>query len=99
MRLKEGKVDADRVRGATQNWATLARGFPNFSQFSRIVTRVNLKDGAIFADPAESAAPFGELPWFDRGVTGLVVKGNKVQEAVIPAGTAGGNFSGDQGLF
>jgi hypothetical protein len=93
MMLKEVKVDADMVLVATQNWGTLVRSFPNFSQFSRIVTRVNLKDGAIFADPAEPAAPFGQLPWFDRGVTGLVVKGSKVQEAVIPAGTAEDNLS------
>jgi len=93
MMLKEAKVDADMVLVATQNWGTLVRGFPNFSQFSRIVTRVNLKEGAIFADPAEPAASFGELPWFDRGVTGLVVKGSKVQEAVIPAGTADDNLS------
>ena len=93
MMLKEVKVDADMVLVATQNWGTLVRSFPNFSQFSRIVTRVNLKDGAIFADPAEPAAPFGELPWFDRGVTGLAVKGSKVQEAVIPAGTADDNLS------
>ena len=93
MMLKEVKVDADMVLVATQNWATLVRGFPNFSQFSRIVTRVNLKDGATFADPAEPAAPFGELPWFDRGVTGLAVKGSKVQEAAIPVGTAEDNLS------
>jgi len=93
MMLREVKVDADMVMVATQNWQTLARGFPNFSQFSRILTRVNLKDGVVFADPAEPAAPFGELPWFDRGVTGLAVKGSKVQEAVIPAGTADDNLS------
>jgi hypothetical protein len=93
MMLKEVKVDADMVLVATQNWATLVRGFPNFSQFSRIVTRVNLKDAAVFADPAEPAAPFGELPWFDRGVTGLAVKGSKVQEAAIPPGTADDNLS------
>jgi len=93
MMLREVKVDADMVMVATQNWQTLARGFPNFSQFSRILTRVNLKEGVVFADPAEPAAPFGELPWFDRGVTGLAVKGSKVQEAVIPAGTADDNLS------
>jgi hypothetical protein len=93
MMLKEAKVDADMVLVATQNWATLASRFPNFSQFSRIVTRVNLKEGAVFADPAEPAAPFGELPWFDRGVTGLAVKGSKVQEAAIPAGTPEDNLS------
>jgi Domain of Unknown Function with PDB structure (DUF3857)/Transglutaminase-like superfamily len=93
MMLKEVKVDADMVLVATQNWATLVRSFPNFSQFSRIITRVNLKDGALFADPAEPAAPFGELPWFDRGVAGLAVKGTKVLEAVIPPGTAEENLS------
>ncbi len=93
MMLKEVKVDADMVLVATQNWDTLARGFPNISQFSRIVARVNFKDGIVFADPAEPAAPFGELPWFDRGVTGLAVKGSKVQEAAIPAGTPDDNLS------
>jgi hypothetical protein len=91
--LKEVKVDSDMVLVATQNWQTLARGFPNRSQFSRIVTRLNFKDGAIFADPADSAAPFGEVPWFDRGVQGLAVKGSKVQEAVIPAGAVDDNVS------
>ena len=91
--LKEAKVDADMVLVATQNWQTLVRGFPNFSQFSRIVTRLNFKDGAVFADPADAAAPFGELPWFDRGVLGLAVKGSKVQEAIIPSGTPDDNVS------
>ena len=93
MMLREVKVDADMVAVATQNWQTLLRGFPNFSQFSRIVTRVNFKDGATFADPAEPAAPFGELPWFDRGVAGFAVKGTKVQEALIPVGTPEENLS------
>jgi hypothetical protein len=91
--LKEVKVDADMVLVATQNWQTLVRGFPNFSQFSRIVTRLNFKEGAIFADPADSACPFGDLPWFDRGIQGLAVKGNKIQEAPIPAGTMDDNVS------
>jgi hypothetical protein len=91
--LKEVKVDSDMVLVATQNWQTLSRGFPNRSQFSRIVTRLNFKDGAVFADPADAAAPFGDVPWFDRGVQGLAVKGSKVQEAVIPAGTAEDNVS------
>jgi hypothetical protein len=91
--LKEVKVDSDMVLVATQNWQTLVRGFPNRSQFSRIVTRLNFKDGVVFADPADAASPFGEVPWFDRGVHGLAVKGTKVQEAVIPAGTLDDNVS------
>jgi hypothetical protein len=91
--LKEVKVDSDMVLVATQNWQTLVRGFPNRSQFSRIVTRLNFKDGAVFADPADSAAPFGEVPWFDRGVQGLAVKGSRVQDAVIPAGAVDDNVS------
>ena len=91
--LKEAKVDADMVLLATQNWQTLAREFPNISQFSRIITRLNFKEGAIFADPADPAAPFGELPWFDRGVVGLAVKGTKVQEVMIPAGSPEDNLS------
>jgi hypothetical protein len=91
--LKEAKIDSDMVLVATQNWQTLVRGFPNRSQFSRIVTRLNFKDGAVFADPADAAAPFGELPWFDRGVQGLAVKGSKVQEAVISAGAVDDNVS------
>ncbi len=91
--LKEEKIDSNMVLVATQNWQTLVRGFPNRSQFSRIVTRLNFKDGAIFADPADAAAPFGDLPWFDRGVQGLAVKGSKVQDALIPAGTVDDNVS------
>jgi hypothetical protein len=91
--LKEVKIDSDMVLVATRNWQTLVRGFPNRSQFSRIVTRLNFKDGAVFADPADAASPFGDVPWFDRGVQGLAVKGSKVQEAVIPAGTVDDNVS------
>ncbi len=91
--LKEVKVDAELVLLATQNWQTLTGNFPNFSQFSRVVTRVNFKDGSVFADPADAGAPFGELPWFDRGVLGLVVKGSKIQQAPIPAGSPDDNLS------
>jgi len=91
--LREVKVDADMVLAATQNWDTLVRAFPNFSQFSRIVTRLNFKDGVEFADPADAAAPFGDLPWFDRGVQGLAIKGSKIQDAMIPAGTVENNVS------
>lgn len=91
--LREEKIDADMVLLATQNWGTLVRAFPNFSQFSRVITRLNLKSGVVFADAADPAAPFGELPWYERGITGLEVKGNKVQEAPIPAGTVDDNAS------
>ena len=91
--LKEVKVDSDMVLVATKNWQTVTSGFPNRSQFSRIVTRVNFKDGGIFADPADAAAPFGEVPWFDRDLHGLAVKGRKVQDAVIPAGAVDDNVS------
>ena len=91
--LKEVKVDAELVLVATQNWQTLTGNFPNYSQFSRLITRVNFKDGAVFADPADTGAPFGELPWFDRGVLGLVVKGSKVQQIPIPAGSPEDNIS------
>ena len=91
--LKEVKVDADLVLVAAQNWQTLARPFPNRSQFSRAITRVNLKETTVFADPADGAAPFGELPWYERGVVGLAVKGSRVQEAPIPSGTPEDNLS------
>jgi hypothetical protein len=91
--LREEKIDADMVLLATQNYDSLVRSFPNFSQFSRIVTRINLKSGVVFADPADSAAPFGELPWYERAVIGMAVKGSKIQEAQIPAGTPDDNVS------
>ncbi len=91
--LKEVKVDADLVLVATQNYQTLVKQFPNLSQFSRLIARVNLKDGPVFADAADSAAPFGDLPWFEKGVLGMAVKGSKLQEAPIPAGVADDNLS------
>jgi hypothetical protein len=91
--LREAKVDADFVLLATQNWETLVRSFPNRNQFSRAITRVDLKDGPVFADPADAAAPFGDLPWYERGVLGLAVKGSKIQEAAIPAGSEDDNVS------
>jgi hypothetical protein len=91
--LHEVKIDADMVLAATPNWWSLVRVFPNFSQFSRLVTRLNFKDGVGFADPADPAAPFGELPWFDRGVLGLAIKGSKIQDALTPTGTLEDNVS------
>lgn len=91
--LREVKIDADMVLAATQNWESLVKVFPNFSNFSRIVTRLNFKDGFAFADPADSAAPFGDLPWFDRGVLGLAIKGSKIQDAMLPPGTMDDNVS------
>ena len=91
--LKEVKVDADIALVAAQNWRTLAVQFPNRSQFSGVITRVNLKEGAIFTDPSDPAAPFGELPWFERGITAMVVDGKKMQQVAIPAGVPEENLS------
>ena len=91
--LKEVKVDADLVLVATQNWQTLVKQFPDLNQLSRMFVRVNLKEGPVFADAADSAAPFGELPWFERGVPGMAVKGTKVQDVQIPAGSPDDNVS------
>jgi len=91
--LKEAKIDSDFVLVATQNWQTLTKEFPNFSQLSRLIVRINLKDGPVFADAASASAPFGDLPWFEKGITGLVVKGNKIQEAPIPLGSLDDNTS------
>jgi hypothetical protein len=94
--LKEVKVDADLVVVATQNWQTLVKQFPALNQLSRVFVRVNLKEGPVFADAADAAAPFGELPWFERGVPGMVVKGTKVQNVEIPAGLPEDNVSASQ---
>jgi hypothetical protein len=91
--LKEVKVDADLVVAATQNWQTLVKQFPDLNQLSRMLVRVNLKEGPVFADAADAAAPFGELPWFERGVPGMVVKGTKVQDVQIPQGSPDDNVS------
>ncbi|HVA94642.1 MAG TPA: DUF3857 domain-containing protein [Candidatus Dormibacteraeota bacterium] len=94
--LREAKVNTDMVLVATRNWESLATRFPNYSQFSRAITRLNFKDGAVFADPADPASPFGEVPWFDRGVLGLAVKGNNIQEAPIPEGSMDENISSEK---
>lgn len=91
--LREAKVDADMVLVATRDYESLVRAFPNLYQFSRIITRLNFKDGAVFVDPADAAAPFGEVPWFERGIQGLAVKGSKIQEANIADGTIDDNVS------
>ena len=91
--LRETKIDADLVLLATQNWQALIPAFPNRTQFARAITRVNLKDAPVFADPADAAAPFGELPWFERGIMGMAVKGGKIQQSPIPAETVDENTS------
>lgn len=91
--LKDVKVDADLVVVATQNWQTLVKQFPDLNQLSRMFVRVNLKEGPVFADAADSAAPFGELPWFERGVPGMAVKGTKVQDVQVPVGVPEDNVS------
>lgn len=97
--LKEAKINAEMVLLATQNDQMIIHEFPNLSQLTRIITRVDFKDGVIFADPADPAAPFGELPWFDRGVLGLIVKGSKIQEAPIPSGSPDANVSTTSATF
>jgi hypothetical protein len=98
--LKEVKVDANLVLIGAQNWqGSIIKSFPNLGQFSRIVTRVNLKDGSIFVDPSEAAAPFGELPWFEKGVTGVLVKGSKVEDTPVPAGAPEDNLSSTKTTF
>jgi hypothetical protein len=91
--LKEVKVDADLVLVSTQNWQTLVKQFPALNQISRMFVRVNLKEGPVFADAADAAAPFGELPWFEKGVPGMLVKGTKIQDVEIPAGSPEDNVS------
>ena len=91
--LKEAKVDADFVLMATRNSQTLITQFPNLPQFTRAIVRVNLKEGPVFADAADAAAPFGDLPWFERGVTGMAIKGNKLAPTPIPAGSPEDNLS------
>jgi hypothetical protein len=98
--LREVKVDANLVLIGAQNWQSqIVKSFPNLRQFSRVVTRINLKDGPIFVDPSDSAAPFGELPWFERGVTGVEIKGSKVQDTPIPAGSPDDNLSSTKTTF
>jgi transglutaminase-like putative cysteine protease len=91
--LKGAKVDADLVLLATKNYQTLIAKFPNLSQFSRVIVRVNLKDGAVFADAADAAVPFGDLPWFEKGISGMVVEGSKLVPTPIPQGTSDENVS------
>jgi hypothetical protein len=91
--LKEVKVDADLVLVTASNWDQLIADFPNFAQFSRAIVRINFKDGPVFADASEAGAPFGELPWYEHDIVGLVVKGSKIQQTKIPAGTADNNLS------
>src|SRR4029077_5888026 len=97
--LKDVKVDADLVLVATHNWQTLFKQFPNLNQFSRLIVRVNLKEGPVFADAAAASAPFGDLPWFEKGVLGMAVKGTKLQEAPIPAASVDQNVSASKFSF
>jgi hypothetical protein len=82
--VREVNVDADLVLIAARNWQTLVGEFPNLSQFSHVITRLNLKEGISAVDAADPGAPFGELPWFETGILGIVVKGNKSQAIGIP---------------
>jgi len=78
---------------ATSNWESLTPDFPNMEQFARLIVRVNFKDGPVYADAAYTGAAFGELPWFEKGITGMVIKGSKLQQAVIPTGGPEDNLS------
>ena len=92
--LKEVKVDSDYGFGRHARTGRPWRvAFPNRSQFSRIITRLNFKDGAVFADPADAAVALRRVALVRSGVHGLAVKGSKVQETAIPAGTADDNVS------
>jgi hypothetical protein len=90
--LREVKLDADPVLIATRDSQSLTGSFPNISQFTRMLTRIRFKDGVVIADPGEPAAAFGELPWFDQGVVGIAINGNKAEEAPIPFGAPESNM-------
>ena len=80
--LREAKLDADLVLVASRNWQTLAFKFPNFSQFSKIITRINFKQGAVVVDASNPASPFGSLPWFEQGIPGLVAKSGRMEQRI-----------------
>jgi hypothetical protein len=90
--LREVKIDADPVLVAARDAQSLNGKFPNLVQFTGMVTRIRLKGvkdpkdatGVIIADPADPAAPFGEMAWYNQGILGVAVNGGKAEEAVIP---------------
>jgi uncharacterized protein DUF3857 len=91
--LNEAKVDADFILLATKNWQTLVPQFPNLPQFSRAIVRINFKEGPVFADAADASAPFGDLPWFEKGISGMAIKGTKLVPTPILQGSPDDNLS------
>ena len=89
--LKEAKVKSDLILVPSRNWQTLVPIFPNVSQFSRVITRLDLKNGVVFADPADFGAPFGELPWYEQGIIALPVREKSLLE--IPLDTFQDNLT------
>jgi Domain of Unknown Function with PDB structure (DUF3858) len=74
-----------------RDWQTLIPSFPAFAQLGGSMVRVNLKSGPVLVDPAASGAPFGELPWWEQGVTALAVSGNKIEPLTVPRTQAADN--------
>jgi len=92
--LREEKIDADMVLVGHALGDAGFVGSRISVSFSRIVTRLNFKSTAPCSPtPPDTAAPFSEVPWYERGWMGLAIKGKQDQEAMIPAGAVDDNVS------
>jgi Domain of Unknown Function with PDB structure (DUF3858) len=90
------KLKADMVLLSPRDWQTMIPTFPSFGQLGRSIVRVNLQSGPVLVDPAAGAAPFGELPWWEQGVTAMVVQDNRMDPLTVPSTEATDNQFSDK---
>ncbi len=46
---------------------------PSPLQFDHVIAYAPDADGGVWMDPTDKGAPFGQLPWYDQGLSALVV--------------------------
>jgi hypothetical protein len=66
-------LQADPVEVSTRDRYFFDRDMKNASALNNNVVRIRLGEREIYADPGIPHAPLGVLPWFESGVTGLVL--------------------------
>ena len=71
--VRTAGLQADPVEVSTRDRYFFMREMNNGRALNTNVVRIRLGDKEIYADPGTPYAPLGVLPWFESGVTGLVL--------------------------
>ena len=87
-------ITAKPVLVRTMDIGGMDSSVPSRAWFNHMIVKIDLPEGTVWTDPTSSLSPFGETPWFIRGVDGLVLETDgKGAIERIPEGAYGDNVT------